>query len=139
MKNHTILLMLMAAVLVSGCANFNLDDTGTRVAIQVATGQYIEASDLPSKRAQSVIDEVSKARTFLDVEFITVEEIADNFKQRLVEKGLSPSEMVLAITLIDMIQASIDNKIDVGQVSPEDLVRINGVLNIVEDMAKVYL
>jgi hypothetical protein len=139
MKNSTVLLILMVALFSSGCANFNFDDTGTRVAIQVATGQYIESSGLPSERAQSVIDEVNKARTFLDVEFITVEEIAENFKQRLVEKGLSPSEMVLAITLIDMIQASIDEKIDVGQVSPEYLVRINGVLNIVEDMAKVYL
>lgn len=134
-----ILPILFISILLStGCSTFNIQDPSHKLAIQYATGQYIEQGNTVV-RAEKVIAYAEEAKTLLDFQGFSVTAIKDRLKERVMAEGLSPSDSLLALTLIDMVQVKVNQDINKGIIDPTTKVTLNEVLNAIISVSKMYL
>jgi len=135
---------ILAAVLglSAGCATMQSGQSNVAVQliVQASTMKYIERADLADRpaRAAAVAFEVGQAKKMLDFEGVTVADIKTAVINRLKTKGLEPSDMLLAMAVVDVATAELDAKIGAGIISAEQRVTVNAVLGWVEQATAFY-
>lgn len=129
-------LLLLAAC--SGLPTIGQDDTGARALVEIATLAAIEQSDDRADAAARVIAAATEARTWLDLEGVTLDEIATRVRARIVASDLELSQKAALNTLVNILAAEISAQVDVGQIDPATRVTVNKLLGWVVSAAQAY-
>lgn len=139
-----ILLVALAAVLLSGCAV--LDWGGENVdtaelAVKAGTLRYIE-SDAEDRgaRAAAVVDVIERVRKQVDSEAeATVEEIEDRVREEIAWDELELSEQLVVDRLVSRVRGEMQARVESAEgISDEDRVRVLSVLDWAADAAAMY-
>ena len=131
-------IMLLALLFLVGCSGLDLRDPVQRVGVQYAIGKAIEASDDPVKLSNDIISEAEQFKSFLAVQAVPITEIRDRVRQRIIDKGYSPADTVLAIAVLDTVELEISKAVESGRIPPDKTTSINAFLDLVINVAGWY-
>ena len=101
--------------------------------------KVIEADADRAAKAARVIAAVSEARVLVDTDGVTLAEIQAAVMRRLVERGLEPSDLLLATALVDVVGLELQGRIGDGLLDPEKRVTVNTFLAWIEQAAHFYV
>jgi len=137
MKKLLILLMVLAF---SACSTFNIQDPVHKLAVQYATGKFIESTPTYGRvaTARRVISYAQRAKQLFDVERKSILLIEQELLERLNKERLSPADRTLAVALITSVADNIEKKIDVGVLNEDEKVTVNEILNAIITTAEWY-
>jgi len=129
-----IVSLVAASVLATGCASLG-NQTETLV-VQYAVLKVTE--DKPATAAK-VIEIANDAKTFFDVEFVSVANVKAAILKRISKLDLDAADTLLANALVDAVAADLEGKVGAGLISPEAKIRVNKVLDAVITAASLSL
>jgi hypothetical protein len=134
------LFVALACFALTGCASIplNTESVATKLVVQAATMKFIERGDAWPARAAAISAEVAQARVLVDFDGVTLADIQTAVIRRLQDQGLPPSDMVLAMAVVELASADLNTKIGEGVLSPEQRVTVNTVLSWVDQAASFY-
>jgi hypothetical protein len=107
--------------------------------VKVAAMKYVEQA-LPHERAERAARVVSITAELIDVakgEPITLQRLAAIASERL-PATLEPSDRLLAMALISVAQTELQNRIGVGSLESDTLLKLSEVLAWISDAATLY-
>jgi hypothetical protein len=121
---------LVLAFSLTACQTVESKPMAARLAVTVATLKVIEADKTDqAARAQRVAAVARDAQKLLDGEQVTLGAIQAAVKARLDSSELSPSDRILADTLVVMISDELRARIGDGLLSPEQRLTVSTVLD----------
>jgi len=130
----TAIALFLMVLTLTGCESMPQQ----KLIVQVSAMKYIEDGEDRAGRAAAVIEEVQRAKVLIDFDGVTLDQIKGAVLDRLKERSLNPSDMLLAMAIVDMASAELDVKLGAGILSPEQKVTVNEVLGWVEQAASFY-
>ena len=138
---NKFLYLILAAMVLAGCAMLEENPASVGLAVQVATMKVIEENEPEHRdeRAERILAMAGEARTFLDLEEVTIPALRAAIDARLAELELEPSDRALADLLVDAIAYELEERLGEGILSPEDRETVSRVLSSVETAARIYL
>lgn len=133
-----IIAALVVCLAMSGCASFSGSSATEKLVVQAATMKFIEASDDRAAKAARISAAAAAARTWLDVDGVTVAELQKAMTDRIAAADLEPSDKLLASALVEVVVAELNVRVGEGIISPEKRATVNAVLAWVEQAASFY-
>lgn len=133
------ILAALALLTLAACASSPSRMAAERLVVQAATMKVIEADADRAAKAARVIAAVSEARVLVDTDGVTLAEIQAAVMRRLAERGLEPSDMLLATALVDVVGLELQGRIGDGLLDPEKRVTVNTFLAWIEQAAHFYV
>jgi hypothetical protein len=134
-----LLCVLSFALGLSACTLNPDNERRDRLGVQATTMALIERADSPAAKAEAVRESVAKARTLLDMADVSVADIRVALLARVAERDLSPLEKLAALEVINAVSDGVELRLGAGQLSPEERVSVNTVLDWVEGAAALYV
>lgn len=138
-------LFLSAALALSlaGCGSTNglveRNSTAAQLIVKVAAMKYIEQAPAEARGARAA-RVVSVADLVVDAtkgEPITLQRLAQLAAEQL-PADLEPSDRMLAMALISVAQTELQNRIGVGSLESDTLLKLSEVLAWISDAARLY-
>jgi hypothetical protein len=132
--------VLMASVLL-GCRTTPENAVLHQVAVQYATGKYIESAPEAdyADRAQKVIAVAELAQALAADEAVTLDTLEIQVFRVVQNAPLSMADRVLANTLVAAVVAELRARVNAGVLSDQDRYRVGMVLGWVKQAAKIYV
>lgn len=134
-----LVVLVLSLAFMSGCAGMlkGEKDVLTDTGIAYATLKFIDRSSDPTKRAGevfSIIDEVLS----LDFEDVSVlaRELETAVRDRVDWSSLDDAEILLVDSLISLVRAELEERIDTYQ-APDALLSVRQVLETIRDAAQI--
>lgn len=139
MKSFVLASILSVAAL-CGCASTPQNAVLQQVAVQYATGKFIEAKPAAERaaRAADVIAVAGVVKTLASGDTSTVDELANHVQGILAGANLSPSDRLLANTLVAAVVAELQARVSNGVLSANDRLAVSKVLDWVVQAAQGY-
>lgn len=140
MKAKT-LVAVAAAMLLSACGTLQTigeNDTVARDALTIVTYAAIEQSNDRADMARDIVAVAKDAKTWIDFDGVTINELADKARQRLAQSDRELSEKAGLTLLLNRAEALLKKRISEGVLDPNAKVTVNAVLDWVIDAASVY-
>lgn len=134
-----LILIFSLVFCLSACSSIDTQDPSQRLVFQYSTAKFIERSDEPKERATRIIEEIDMVRAFIDFQGAPLTELKERIVQRALDRGLTPADMILVNGLIAEVEIRIAKYMDDGIIDEDETMRINAVLNLIEQAAAVYL
>lgn len=130
-----ILIVVLFALLMTGCATLQNGDYRAQLPVQYATMKLIEESD--SINSEGVIAAVNRTRSLMEVDAeLELGFLADNVRSSIDWQSLAPSDRLLINALISEIEAALDRRYDIEGQLPEDAkIRLSTLLDYIEEAA----
>jgi hypothetical protein len=115
------------------------NSAAAQLIVKVAAMKYIEQADLHERgeRAARVVAVVDEVIQVAKGEPITLQRLAQIAAEQLPQT-LEPSDRVLALALISVAQVELQNRIGVGSLESDTLLKLAEVLGWISDAAKLY-
>lgn len=130
----------LVMTLATGCATLQSNSPIMQSAVQTATMAVLsENPEKREERARIVVEMVDYAQDLVDVTGPSVPELKAAVMARLDEREMPPERKLLAMNLINLIDAYLQQSVASGELNPEQRVTVNRVLGWVEEAAKVYI
>lgn len=133
-------------LIMKGCGTLSTadDDIRVQLAIQVGTGKFIEAAGkdeaVRADRAMKVQKLAQDGQSWLKVgETTTMAELKSAVLTRIAESDLQPSDKLLANALANYLASEVQERVDDGVLSAEEVESVNNILQLVEGAASIYL
>jgi hypothetical protein len=131
--------------ILSGCASFEKNIDTEKLLTQVAVMKVVEIGETAQarkERAARIISFASDARTLINVESFSIDDLKANLILRVAKQDLAPSDQILAGILIDQVIGALRERA-VGNVNlpnaPEQIkYQANTILAWVEGAAGLY-
>ncbi len=123
----------------AGCASFDVDAAKDRLGVQLVTMAYIEQGEDDAKRAARVLSFVEEARTLLDFADVSVADLNVALLARVAERDLTPLETLAARELISYLSAEIEARLTRRDITADQRVTVNAVLDLVALAAGSYV
>lgn len=123
-----LILSVLTAMLLSGCAMLQQSPTTAHLAVTVATMKVVEAGDNPVERAQRVIAVANEAKRLIDNEAVTIDVLEEAIKNRLDQEPLAPSDRLLADALIITIADELRARVGMGLLDEQQRLTVSTVL-----------
>ena len=147
LKLHFLLILSLVAGLcfsLTGCASLAEGDQRSEliaaVAIKVATSKVISRSDDPPAKAERIIDIARAAKGLAEGGSVAlIAELHDEINQRIDWQRLDPGDTVLARSLIEMVRAELESRVDDNLITGSSLIVLQLVLDNIIDAASVYV
>lgn len=133
-----LILAIVMAVALTGCATLGSGSAAEKLVVQVATMKFIEAGDDRAAKAARIVKAAAQARVWLDTDGVTIADLHSAMMARIASADLEPSDKLLAAALVDVVAAELDTRIGAGVISPEKRATVNAVLSWVEQAASFY-
>lgn len=135
-----ILVVTVFALLMPACATTPQSALVEQVAVQYATGKFIEAKPDAQRagRAADVIKVAGVIKTLASGDTATVDELSVYVETVLADAGLSPSDRLLANTLVAAVVAELQARVQNGILSPDDRLKVATALDWVIQAAQGY-
>jgi hypothetical protein len=133
-----LLIAAVAALSMTGCATLQNNSGSARLVVSYATLKVIEAgksSEAQAERALNIRRIASDAKSFLDLESVSLEFLQSSVRARLADLDLSPADRMLADGLVNLIVQELQLKVDSGVLSDDQRYRVSTVLGWVIDAA----
>ena len=130
------LVAAVAALTLAGCASLQANSGSARLVVSYATLKVIEAGKSPeaqAQRAENIRRIATDAKSFLDLESVSLEFLQSAVRARLADLDLSPADRMLADGLVTLIVQELQLKVDSGVLSTEQRYRVSTVLGWVID------
>lgn len=134
-----LILAIVMAVALTGCATLGSGSATEKLVVQVATMKFIEAGDDRAAKAARIVKAAAQARVWLDMDGVTIADLHAAMMARINGADLEPSDKLLAAALVDVVAAELDARIGDGIISPEKRATVNSVLAWVEQAAGFYV
>jgi hypothetical protein len=131
-----LLIAAVAALSMTGCATLQNNSGSARLVVSYATLKVIEAgksSEAQAERALNIRRIASDAKSFLDLESVSLEFLQSSVRARLADLDLSPADRMLADGLVNLIVQELQLKVDSGVLSDDQRYRVSTVLGWVID------
>lgn len=128
----------------AGCAStggvVERNSAAAQLIVKVAAMKYIEqaAPVARAARAQRVVSSVAVVLEVAKGEPITLQRLAQVAAEQL-PANLAPSDRTLALALISVAQAELQNRIGVGSLQSDTLLKLSEVLTWISDAAVLYV
>lgn len=133
-----LILAIVMAVALTGCATLGSGSAAEKLVVQVATMKFIEAGDDRAAKAAKIVSAAAQARVWLDTDGVSLSDLQSAMLARVNAADLEPSDKLLAAALVDVIAAELNARIGEGVISPEKKATVNAVLAWVEQAASFY-
>lgn len=130
-----------AVALLAGCGvlqTINENEMVARDAMTIVTYAAIEQSNDRPHTARDIVAAAKDAKTWLDLDGVTIEELASKARQRIAESDRELSEKAGFTLLLNRADAELKKRISEGALDPNAKVTVNAVLDWVIDAAAVY-
>lgn len=138
-----ILLVAIAAAVLTGCASSGglteRHSTAAQLIVKVAAMKYVEQASLSERgeRARRVVNVVGSLIEVAKGEPITLQRLAQIAAEQL-PANLEASDRMLAMALISVAQAELQDRIGVGSLQSDTLLKLSEVLTWIADAAALY-
>ena len=134
------ILLLLVIVFISACSTLNMQDPAHKLAVQYATGKFIERTPVFGRvgAARKVIAYAESAKQLFDFERKSLVDIEAELLRRLATERLSISDRALATALIQSVADNIEQKTNIGVIDDEKKVTVNEILNAIIVAANWY-
>lgn len=138
-----IVCLMFCVGLFYGCGSTKINDGNNdlveKLAVQVAVMKYIEGEADRAGAAERVISAVEDAVIFMDSDGVSIALLKERAMKRLLERGLSPSDYLIASAIIEAVDIELKDRVGDGILDAEKRVTVNLVLGWVAQAASVYL
>ncbi len=138
-----ILCASIALGALSGCST--LMDPGNRagqqIAVQYATGKYIESPATPEARqarARQVKAVAENLKTVAKSDSATIAQLHELAMAKVAKANLSPSDRLLATTLVGVAVQELSQRVSIGVLDPDTRVAVSRLLDWVIAAASAY-
>ena len=142
------LLLLIPTIFLTGCQTLSgifgntTQATVATIAIEYATGKFIEAAGADKTRQLSRATDVANVAKSLEAvasgDQTTIAQLTDLAMQKVTAAKLSQADTLLAAALVQAIVAELGTKIQNGVITKDDVVIIDQVLGAVLTATKIY-
>lgn len=139
------LFVALFACALFGCSTLESNINTTRLMVMTAVGKgAIEKGDTPTwaTRAKVVEDSVSKARTILAGESVTVGLLESSIRAKLATQNMTPADRIIVDAAITAAIVTIRQETGVSddtiKLATSQLYKVSVVLGWIEDAAKLY-
>lgn len=124
---------------VTGCAALGKHSAVVELAVSQAAMRYIEEAPAAKRveRARKVLGVIAKVRAVAGTEGVTVAQLAE-FALQSVSGDLSPADRALALSVINIASQELRNQLGEEILSASDLTQVLGVINSIENAARIY-
>jgi hypothetical protein len=147
-NSRSILTAVFASVLfciVSGCASFEKNIDTEKLLTQIAVMKVVEVGETAQarhERAVRIVAFASDARTLINVESFSIDDLKANLILRVGKLDLVPSDQILAGILIDQVIGNLRERtagnVNLPIASDQIKYQVNTVLAWVEGAAGLY-
>lgn len=138
-----VILGAFAALFLAGCGStagvVERNSTAAQLIVKVAAMKYIEQASLSDRGARAA-RVVSLTSSLIDVakgEPITLQRLAQIAAEQL-PANLEASDRMLAMALISVAQTELQERIGVGSLESDTLLKLSEVLTWISDAAALY-
>jgi len=141
MKLIKLLFISAVFVMVTACAGLNIgaNDTGPKIAVQLATLKVLDNSKDPALRGQRMHEIISAARDLVQGnESTTVAEIEKSVRAKIDNLVLDRGDVIMVNMLIDVVKLEISKRVGDGILDPEKAVKVDAVLSWIDDAVVMY-
>lgn len=132
------LVIIPLLLILTACAIGSGSTASEKLIVQAATMKFIESSDDRAAKAVRIVRAAETARTWLDSDGVTIDELQTAMLERIASADLEPSDKLLASALVEVVVAELNTRIGEGIISPEKRATVNAVLSWVEQAASFY-
>lgn len=130
-----IIVSMILALSLLGCATLRSGDPGPKLAVQYATLKYI-GQDIP--RAHRVADAVVRAEALLDGNIaVAIPELEAVIRDKIDISKLDAADRLLLDTLFTVVRDELQARLGDGALNPEQLVEVRLVLAWVKAAAEL--
>lgn len=132
--------MVVGLLLSAACATTPQGALVEQVAVQYATGKLIEAKPVNERaaRAAEVLRIASTIQTLASGDTATVDELEAHVDAILANVAMSPSDRLLASTVVSAVVAALKDRVSDGVLSPDDRLVVTKVLGWAIQAAQGY-
>lgn len=137
------LLFLTGFAALPGCATFGKGGNQLieQVAIQYATGKFIEAekgAEARAARAHDVAKVANELKEFASRDGAAIPELRELALAKIADSKLEPSDALLASALVEAAVTALADKVEAGVLSPDTRIAVNKLLDWVILAAAAY-
>jgi|HigsolmetaAR206D_1030411.scaffolds.fasta_scaffold00654_22 hypothetical protein len=132
--------ILGLCVLIAACSAVQTiaESNGARDAIQIATLFAIEQSSDRKAAAREIISEAENAKSAVELFGAPVDELIDRARSRIAASSAELSTKAALHLLLNRAESELRKRIDEGDISINERVRINRVLDWIIEAASAY-
>lgn len=133
--------IILSGVL-GGCSFLKPENAALhQVAVQYATGKYIEAAgpDAMEARACKVLSVSDAIAALATDDTVTLDSLESHALQAVAKAEMTPADRILANTLVAAVVAELRARVDTGVLSDQDRYRVGLVLGWVKQAAGLYV
>ena len=137
----TLFVAFVLGLMLSACSVLDVVDDhemGARALVDIATLAAIERSSDRPATALRVIQAAEDARTWLDFEGVTLNELATTARARIATSDLELSGKVALNALVDILAFEISTRVEAGLLDAEAKITVNRMLDWVIRSAQAY-
>lgn len=141
MKRKFLILTMIGFLLISGCAALRVVDTdqqNARSVVDIVTLAAIEQATDRQVTARKIIQAAEDARTWIDFDGVTIEDLVVKARARLAVSDLELSSKAALTLLITRLESSITEKVGAGLLDPDAKVTVNRLLDWIVVSAQAY-
>lgn len=138
MKKVIALCAALVAVSIGGCGTVQKHQLLSSAIIQSATLRAIEGSGDLEAKAQQIIEATEDARVMMDMQGVTLADLATRMVDRIDTSDMPLSEKTLLKGVVGAVTMSVNARIGEGILDPEDKVTLNQVLDWIAIAAQAY-
>lgn len=134
-------LIMMFCWFLCGCSALDWVADNADVAqpvVMIATMKAVEAEPNHPERARKIAQYAQDAKSYLDGPAITLSEFEGAIRDRLGVDSLSPSDALLAGSLVSALMEKLNESVGDGVLDPDARLRINTVLDWIIEAAEIY-
>lgn len=135
-------LVLAFALVLTSCATTPSPqvELASQVAIQLATGKFIESSSNPAARAERVAQIATQVKALAAGDTSTVDALNEYVENALASANvhLEPSDRILINTLVAAVVDELHRRVSNGVLSDKDKLIVSHVLDWIIEASEVY-
>lgn len=128
--------VILAMLLISGCALLQNEDSRLQLAVQYTTIKVIEqSSDISSER---VIENVERVRGVLDTSAeVSVERLMSDVRGNVRWDRLDAADRLLLTSVLEEVERELKDRVGEGVVKEDDKVVLRTLLDWIENAARL--
>ncbi|MCR9260764.1 MAG: hypothetical protein NXH95_13640 [Pseudomonadaceae bacterium] len=133
-----LLPILLTGLLISGCANNDLNPRSADLIVKYATMKVIEKADDPADKAIRIVAVAEQALEVASTEGVLIAVVQEAVKESIDWASLSPADTLLANELINLVAEDLNDRVDSGVLEGESMLTARRVLEAVIEATELY-